>query len=163
MVAVVQYDTIEHVAMQARPYPSHLLPQEGSALALCAAAFLGHNDVVHFAEAGMRVVCVDRDAERLEEMKRLYPDDWTFACDDAWGFAERAYTLGMTWDVVSVDTFTGDMEFRSLQSLELWCSLARKFVTVTASRGSMWLIPRGWRSSLYERSSDVNWLTLEKA
>jgi hypothetical protein len=162
-VGALTYSTLEHVAMQARPYPTHLLEGCETGLCLFAAAFLGHNDVVHFAEAGMEATCVDIDYERIAEMAQLYPRSWHFAIDDAWKYAEHAYAIGETWDAVSVDTFTGDAMVRSLESLELWCSLARKFVTVTIDDTVVHIvIPEGWTESHYPRSSDVDWLVLTR-
>jgi len=156
------YPTLEHVAMESRPYPTHLLQDCESGLALFAAAFMGHNDAIHFAEARMRCVCCDTDAKKLLEMSKLYPDDWTFVPEDAWTFADRVSSLGMTWDAVSVDTFTGEAMDKSLKSLELWCSLARKVVTVTLTLGASYLLPRGWVDSKFERASGVYWLVLER-
>jgi hypothetical protein len=177
-VGAVTYPTLEHVAMQARPYPAHLLEGCETGLCLFAAAFLGHNDAIHMAEAGLRVTCVDTDALRLHEMMSLYPSDWQFITADAWSFAHdqgaehrdtltyrhwaAAPGIPIRWDVVSVDTFTGDAMQRSLESLPLWCSLARKAATVTHTDGASYQTPAGWRSSLVERATGVNWLVLER-
>lgn len=162
------YPTLEHVAQEARPYPDHLLADCATGLALFAAAFVGHNDAIHFALAGMRGTCVDVDDEGLDRMRAIYPEDWEFAFSDAWSFAKRAIGFGERWDVVSVDTFTGDSMERSLRSLDLWTGLARRVVTVTLkvddpdSGPISRLVPRGWRWSLYPRASSVYWLTLER-
>src|SRR3990172_9872911 len=111
--------TLEHVAMQARPYPTELLEGCETGLVLFAAAFLGHNDAIHFAEAGITTSCVDIDSEGLAEMRELYPDSWAFVTVDAWHFAEACASEGVQWDAVSVDTFSGDATRRSLDSLEL--------------------------------------------
>lgn len=150
--------------MYARPYPAHLLEGCETGLCLFAAAFLGHNDAIHFAEAGIKTFCVDTDGERLSKMATLYPDDWRWAVDDAWKFADDAYALGETWDAVSVDSFTGEALERSMQSIELWCSLARKLVTVTVSSLVPWRIPPGWNFELLQRSSGgIYWLVLTRA
>lgn len=155
--------TLEHVAMEARPYPTHLLEGCETGLVLFAAAFNGHNDAIHFAEAGLKTFCVDVDGERLSKMAALYPEDWQWAVDDAWKFADDAYALGETWDAVSVDTFTGEAMDRSLDTLGLWCSLARKVVTATVTAGELYRVPKGWKSELYPRSGDVYWLVLTRA
>lgn len=162
-MGAVTYPTLEHVAMAARPYPSDLLEGCSAGLALFSAAFLGHNDAVHFAEAGMRGTCVDINGERLAEMRDLYPADWDFIEDDAWKFAERMRSGQFTWDAVSADTFTGSAMRRSLKSLPLWCSLARKVVTVTITAGALYLVPDGWRAWHYERATGVSWVVLERA
>lgn len=163
----VTYPTLEHVAMEARPYPAHLLDGCETGLCLFAAAFLGHNDAIHMAEAGMVVMCVDTNGERLSEMEALYPSSWTFLTHDAWKFAETWTHKTPWWDVVSVDTFTGDAMLRSLTSLSLWTSLARKAVTVTITHDALALLdayalPDGWKTSTFERASGVYWLVLEK-
>jgi hypothetical protein len=163
-MGTVTYPSLEHVAQQARPYPTHVLEGCETGLVLFAAAFLGHNDAIHFAEAGIRTLCVDVDEERLREMEQLYPADWGFHANDAWEFA-RAVEGYPVADVVSADPFTGDMMARVLSSLELWCSLARKAVVVgiTLDLTSAYATPTGWNASLFHRANDVYWLVLEHA
>ena len=161
-MGVLTYPTLEHVAMNARPYPAELLKGCETGLVLFAAAFLGHNDAIHFAEAGLRTTCIDVDGRRLIEMSALYPDDWLFLQWDAWKFADASYAKGMSWDVVSADTFSGDAMRRSLDSFELWCSLAHKVVTATYVAGEAYEVPDGWQGSLFERATNVYWLVLER-
>lgn len=146
--------------VRSHSYPVHILEGAESGLCLFAAAFLGENDAVHFWDAGIRTTCVDIDHRRLETMSALYPDDWEFFAEDAWTFADRNSVLGRQWDVVSVDTFTGDAEQRSLKSLPLWCALARKALTVTLCPGSMYRVPEGFRAWHFRRSSRALWLVL---
>jgi hypothetical protein len=152
---------LDAISRQARPYPADMLPEGGTGLCLFAAAFLGHNDAIHFARAEMKATCVDVDEPRLREMCALYPDDWSFRLMDAWQYAET-YPVREAYDVVSVDTFTGDATDRSLQSLELWCSLATKAVTVTIAHGQDYTTPTGWRPSLFQRSAIADWLVLRR-
>ena len=162
-MGAVTYPTLTHVAMEARPYPTHLLEGCETGLVLFAAAFLGHNDAIHFAEAGMRGVCVDIDRERLDEMRELYPSEWMFLPFDAFKLAAELAQEEASWDVVSVDTFTGDIMRRSLDSLELWCLLANRLVTVTYTPGEAYEVPQGWKGDLYERATNVYWLVLTRA
>lgn len=163
MVSVTQ-PTLADIAMEARPYPSELLEGCETGLVLFAAAFLGHNDAVHFAEAGLTTMCVDIDGHRLKQMQELYPDDWTFAEVDAWEAASLLLAGRPTqFDAVSVDTFTGAATRRSLDSLELWCSLARRLVTITYTAGEAYEVPEGWKGALYERATNVYWLVLTRA
>lgn len=154
--------TLEHVAMQARPYPAHLLDGCRTGLILFAAAFNGWNDAIHYAEAGLRTTCVDIDREAVDRMRGIYPDEWRFTVDDAWEFAEDARTLDDKWDAVSCDTFTGQAMRRSLDSLELWCSIARRLVTVTWTDGAAYTVPDGWHASTHPRSGHVHWLVLTR-
>lgn len=159
---VVTYPTLEHVAMHGRPYPVDGLVGCETGLCLFAAAFLGHNDAIHFAEAGMHGYCVDIDGVRLAEMATLYPGSWQWAVDDAWLFAADAKRLKQSWDVVSVDTFTGAATERSMASLDLWCSIADRMVTATVTEGASFHIPSEWNATHYPRSSDVYWLVLTR-
>lgn len=122
---------LDRISKAARPYPAWLLPHGGTGLILFAAAYLGHNDAIHFARNDMTCTCVDTNEERLDEMADVYPTDWDFVVADAWEYAQQAAAEGQRWDVVSVDTFTGDATDRSLETLDLWCSLANHAVTAT--------------------------------
>lgn len=155
---------LDAISAQARPYPAWYLKEGMTGLALFAAAYKGHNDAIHFARAEMRATCVDIDTRALAEMQPLYPDDWEFVNQDAWWFAGAAFDRGEKWDVVSVDTFTGDATDRSMQSLNLWCSLANKVVTATCvTRPRRGRIPKGWHSYMFERQSQLaSWLVLTK-
>lgn len=155
---------LDKVSVQARPYPADMLRSNRTGLCLFAAAYLGHNDAIHMARKEMVVTCVDTNRERLSEMAGLYPDDWQFVAADAWEFAEQAHRDGLMWDFVSVDTFTGDATDRSMETLDLWCSLARRAVTATIALvgGAGWEAPRGWRVSLFPRSSRAAWLVLRR-
>lgn len=150
---------LDKISAQARPYPAHLLNGCETGLCLFSAAFLGWNDAIHMARNDLDTTCVDIDTERLIEMSRLYPLNWTFLPEDAWEFAER---VNLKWDAVSVDTFTGAATERSLASLDLWCSLANKAVTVTLTDGAKYQVPPGWLAWTFPRSGIVHWLVLEK-
>lgn len=163
MGAVVSYTSLEHVAARARPYPTRVLEGCETGLVLFCAAFLGHNDAIHFAEAGIETTCVDLDAERLEEMADLYPSGWIW--EHGWDAWEYARSVGANqWDVVSLDPFTCHMQ-GCLDDLDLWCSLARKAVVVGTklSMTSSYTTPEGWSGSLHHRANDVYWLALERA
>lgn len=148
--------------IEACPYPADLLPEGGTALALFAAAFLGANDSIHFARKDMTVTCVDVDGKRLRRMEGLYPKDWTFLCEDAWSYAAGSAFLEYTWDVVSADTFLGNATERSMESLNLWCSLARKMVTATIRNRQAYTVPEGWRAQVFPRSAVASWLVLQR-
>lgn len=162
-MGAVTYPTLEHVAQEARPYPTHLLTDCETGLCLFAAAFLGHNDAIHFAEAGIKTTCVDVDGDRLEIMADLYPEEWHFVCRDAWTFARHHRDKGHTWDVVSVDTFTGDAMDRSMESLDLWLSLATRAVVVGTTTYPI-VLPAylNVKASYYERAAGIYWLCLER-
>lgn len=161
-MAAVTYPTLEHVATEARPYPTYLLEHAETGLCLFAAAFMGHNEAIHFALEEVQTTCVDIDQEKLHVMTDLYPEDWTFLCCDAWDFAEAHAEKGKRWDVVSVDTFRGNATERSLVSLELWCSIADKAVVATLEDGQTYKVPEGWTAQHFRRNSEVFWLVLTR-
>jgi hypothetical protein len=154
---------LDEISRVARPYPAHLLSGCETGLVLFSAAFLGHNDAIHFVRNDVLTTCVDTDGSRLAEMSRIYPEGWGFVMADAWEFAGEQAAAGSTWDAVSVDTFTGEAMERSLDSLDLWCGLARRVVTVTMPSRMEPFAPEGWRGTFHPRSSDVSWLVLTRA
>lgn len=161
VVAPVSYASLEEVATQARPYPD--VWDVDSALVLFGAAFLGHNDAIWYALAGATCDVVDVDGARLAEMRALYPDAWRFHKRDAWSYGDEVWAAGFSWDAVSLDPFTGDAMSRAIASLDLWVALARRRVVCGVAAGVPYVVPRGWRSRLLERSSGVYWLVLERA
>ena len=162
MAPVVLAAPLDEISARARPYPAWLLPEGGTGLCLFAAAFQGHNDAIHMARMEMVVTLVDVDVPKLNDMAGLYPE-WENIASDAWRYAKISRGIGRQWDVVSVDTWTGDLERRSLDSLDLWCSLARKAVTVTHTVGSDFEVPDGWDAGFFPRTDKVNWLVLTRA
>lgn len=153
---------LDAISREATPFPAYLLPTRGTALSLFAAAFLGVNDAIHFARQDMIATCVDIDGERLDEMADIYPYDWDFVVADAWAFAEEAAREGRRWDVVSVDTYTGVATDRSLQTLDLWCSLADHAVAATLPRKSMdeRFDVAGFSTIMFPRSPLAAWLVM---
>lgn len=159
-MAALTVDTIRRERGNRRLYPTEILERCETALVLFAAAFLGEQDAVWIEEAGLVATCVDNDAERLDEMLRLYPEDWTFVSGDAYEFARR----GGRWDLVSVDCPSGDSFDRCADLLDLWCSLARVAVVLGTSPGRRLVAPDGWRvARTIRRSPIANWTVLERA
>ena len=153
---------LSEVSKVASVFPAHLLRHGDTGVCLFSAAFLGRNDAIHMARQDMTVTCVDVDGRRLAEMHQMYPDDWEFVTGDAWEFAEAARAQGRMWDVVSVDTFTGNATFRGLASLDLWCSIAGRVVAATVCPGSVYTVPAGWESGVMGRSEIASWLVLTR-
>jgi hypothetical protein len=154
--------TYDEINRQACPYPGNLLPEAGTGLALFAAGFLGHNDVIHMARKEMQVTCVDVNADKLWEMAEIYPEGWEFHADDAWEFAERAVLAGRTFDVVSIDPFFGDAAEQAWETMFLWVTLARELVTLTVKTDTKLNIPSGWTADFFPRSSAAAWLVLTR-
>jgi hypothetical protein len=147
---------------EARVYPAHLLREAGTGLCLFAARFYGVNDAIHMARQSMLIDLVDTST-RVFEMSEIYGPDAVAHHGDAWELAALWKLQGRQWDAVSCDTFTGDPMTRSLNSLELWCSLAKAVVTVTHVPGAPYAVPDGWKGWLFPRNDRVNWLVLERA
>ena len=163
MAAVDHAASLHDVSAEAGPYQTDLLPTGGTGLCLFAAGFLGINDAIHMWRAGMSGDLIDTDGERLDEMGVIYdPMRWNVRNADAWRWSEEVANLGYQWDVVSVDSFTGDIEPRVLASLPLWCSLARSLVTVTLGRGQDYRVPDGWQEDTMRRSALASWLVLTR-
>lgn len=152
-------DSLEGLRKKAGPYPTDKLQGCETALLLFGAGFLGMNDAIHVADAGMHGTVVDTDREMLERMLPLYPADWVFVEGDAWWFAEH---IGASFDVVSVDCFTGDAELKAHQTIGRWCSMASRLVTMTKTRSTPPVSVLGWESSLMRRSGRADWLVLER-
>lgn len=165
MNSIVLAPPLDSISLEARPYPADMLDGCRTGLLLFAAAFLGVNDGIHFARKQLVCTCVDTNEERLSRMEALYPPEWLFEAEDAWEFARAAQERGKTWDAVSVDTFTGNATHRSLDSLELWCSLANRCLTVTVAKGQECEIPDGWHGYLFPREASheiAAWLVMQR-
>lgn len=142
-------------------YPGSLLRGRTDALVMFAAAWLGRQDAVWVAEAGLTATCVDNDGDRLEEMRALYPDDWQFVNADVYEFGA---TVDRQWDVVSLDCPSGHFD-RCAEHVQLWCDLARYAVILGTGFGTKVDVPDGWAvTDLRKRSTymgGVWWTCLE--
>lgn len=155
--------TFDHVNRQARPYPSYLLPKEGTGLSLFSAAFLGWNDGIHLVRAGLQCEFVDSDKDRLYEMASIYPGGHIFHVADGWEFAEDAAQQDRQWDVVTADPFFEDMAQKAWDSLDLWLSLATKLVTLTVHADTELSLPASWEQSYFPRGDNVGWAVIQRA
>lgn len=155
--------TLDEIRAHANPYPTEILAGRDSALVLFGAAFLGVNDVIHMANAGISyVTVVDIDIGKLGTMRTLYRDDWEFVAADALAFAETQHQTGAHYDVVSVDPFTNLMP-RCRTHLPTFCALARHSVVLGIERDLPFDSPGGWRGRRFERSDDLaDWIVLER-
>lgn len=144
-------------------FPSHKLTGLSTALAGFCAGFLGRQDCIFLADAGMAATCVDLDAVKLVEMEHLYPANWRFVCDDIYDFAERLAVYGHVYDLVCLDPPTGQFD-RVEELLPLWCGLADRLV-VFGSWGQIMDAPDGWQVTRHVWRSrfrgGVYWTVLE--
>lgn len=143
----------------AGPFPDELLVGARSALFLFGAAFLGANDAVWALNAGVRSTVVDRDAERLEEMRTLYPASWRFVGEDVFEFIASA---SRRWDVVTADPFTGDTADRCLAMLPAFARITNDTLIVTISSRVPSPKVAGWKVSRMPRTRLADWLVLTR-
>ncbi len=128
---------------EAHLYPSDALDGLQSCLAGFCAGFLGRQDCVWIAEAGLDAVAVDIDPERLAEMRPLYPAGWEFVEADVFEYARQRYAQGARFDVVNLDPPTNLFD-RCADDADLWCSLARRIVILGVGRHTELDVPVGW-------------------
>jgi hypothetical protein len=159
---IAKPDTFDELNRAAQPYPSFLLPEEGTALSLFAAGFWGWNDGIHLIRRGLTVDFVDQDKDKLFEMMTLMPEGHAFHVDDAWEFAERAAMEGQEWDVVSVDPYMGNAAEKAWETFYLWLTIARQMVTLTVKVDTQLNVPTGWDAQIFPRNERVAWMVLQR-
>ena len=148
----------------AHGYPVGVLEGCETALVLFAAGFHGANDGIHIADAGIVATCVDIQSDRLHEMEAAYPSSWEFVVGDVFDYAAAA---DGRWDVVSVDCPTG-LFGRCAETIDVWCSLARRAVILGTGHDTGLEVPEGWTVTGRVHRSDfspggVFWAVLELA
>jgi hypothetical protein len=152
-------------AGEARLYPRAALEGMSTAFMGFCAGFLGRQDCVWVAEAGLDATCVDLDAPKLKEMRDMYPDGWVFVEADVFDYARQRYAQGARFDVVNLDPPTNLFE-RAADTIGLWCGLARSVVILGIGRHTSLGIPDGWKVRDVRRRSTfaggTYWTTLEK-
>jgi hypothetical protein len=143
-------------------YPVSVLEGCDSALVLFAAGFLGRQDGIFIADAGLDATCVDIRPALLHEMASMYPASWEFFVEDSF---EYAATTQRQWDLVSVDCPSGMFQ-RCADSIETYCHLARRAVVLGTGMTTFPWVPGGWvLSNLLRRSSFAGgtyWAVLER-
>ncbi len=165
MVPVVTPAALQDVRSPAdgESYPRDILADCRTALILFAAGFYGRQDGYWIAAAGIAADCVDVDADRLEVMRRIYPDDWTFMTGDVYGF--MPHLADGEWDLVSVDCPTGHFD-RCAEMIAEFCAKSRRYVVLGTGARTALEAPAGW--TLLERryrsdfKGGVEWAVLER-
>ena len=147
-------------------YPTEALQGLETALMGFCAAFLGRQDCAWVEEARLTATCVDTNADRLDQMRELYPEEWSFVCDDVYRYAQSLYAFGYQFDLVSLDPPTNQFELCDYR-LPLWCSLARRVVVLGVGSRPKLAYPEGWRlTDIVQRSNfrgGVYWAVLERS
>ena len=142
---------------------------EGCETALClfSAEWLGMQDAYWIAKHGMTGTCVDLQADKLAQMRELYPEGWEFIEADAYEFAQESLEEGREWDALTLDPWTGQFE-KCADLLPTWTALARN--TVVLGHGNYRLTrpeaPEGWTMTQAILRSDfkggVYWLVFQR-
>jgi hypothetical protein len=111
----------------------------------------------------MYATVVDIDARRLAEMEEAYPATWKFVAENAYQYASRCES--QSFDVVSVDCFTGDASALCVKLVPEWTRIARRAAVITATSADVaggFTAPEGWRAWLMRRTPLAHWLVLER-
>jgi len=87
-----------------KAFPHYVLDHAQSAACLYSAALMGQRDVIHVANRGIETVTlVDHDAEMMDEMRKAYPERWSYHVGDAFDFIRRSRASCELFDVVILD------------------------------------------------------------
>ena len=157
-------------------FPTDLLPGMETALLLFCAGFWGKNDGIFVFEAGVaRVTGIDMDAERIAQMRVLYPiENWHLFVNDVyqWTEATLMHDDHRTWDVVILDPALTQMG-RCHEAIPDWCSLAARTVIMGTDQDtvdgynlqalSSPFVPDGWEITRVTRRNEIaHWVVLQK-
>ncbi len=159
-MARLTYESIRNEE-DGKNFPRDVLYGMEDALVFFAAGFYGSQDAFWIAEAGMRATCIDIDAAKLEAMKAVYPNDWTWIVANVW---EDDVTYPEA-DVVTVDCGSQDFE-RVAAYADRFCALARHFAILGTGENSMLVAPPGFELNRLIKRSDyaggTYWAALER-
>jgi hypothetical protein len=98
--------TIKILRDQAARFPVDAIKHKRNVLCMFCAWFYGRSDVIHVHDACPdQVTLVDYHAPSLEEMKLIYPPDWTYVHEDYKEFLRQADQDGLTYDLIVCDAF----------------------------------------------------------
>lgn len=138
-------------------FPTALLQGVRTGLVLFAAGFYGEHDAIWFAQAGVKTTCVDRNADKIAHMEKLYPRDWEFVAGDVFDFTLTT----RRWDVVTLDADSNQFT-ECAEMIDRWCALARTAVVLGCSRYEPITVPVGWELTERQYRSDVaSWAILQ--
>ncbi len=144
------------------PYPVWALKGCETALIVFAAEFGGMNDAAWIADEGLRATCLDLNGEKLEAMRGMYPEDWSYVEGDAYTWADALSSV--RFDVVSLDPFTNHFQ-KCADNIYAWCRMARNAVIVGTGRDTVIVSPPGWIQTDCVKRTDyqggVYWTVLE--
>ena len=97
--------TVDILRMQrSTAFPAEAIHGKRNALCVFCARFYGKDDVIHVHDVNPdHVTLVDDDAQSIEDMKLIYPEDWSFVVDDYRRYLQRALEVGAKFDLIVCD------------------------------------------------------------
>ena len=99
--------TIEIIRAQ-RPisFPTDAIKDKRNALCLFCARFYGRSDVIHVYDIRPdHMTLVDNDAQSIDDMKLIYPSDWSYVKNDYREFLRQAAESKASYDLIVCDYF----------------------------------------------------------
>lgn len=127
-------------------YPRDRLDDIETALMCFCAAFVGRQDCIWLADAGISATAIDTDEYGIEVMKRAYPDSWEFVTGDVYDYAAKRYAEGMSYDLVSLDPSSNQFD-QAADLCPLWCGIADKLVIIGTGEKTVISPPFGWKET----------------
>lgn len=99
-----------------------------SAADFFCARFLGVQTSAYIAGAGMKdVTLIDNDPIKMEDMKRIYPDEWTFIVDDAFKIVREFNDKNIKFDLVSCDPWSNTVDDVLTKDFTLFWNITNKY------------------------------------
>ena len=119
--------TIEIIRAQRPPgFPTDAIKHKRNALCLFCARFYGRSDVIHVHDiCPDHMTLVDYDAPSMEDMKLIYPVQWTYICTDYKEFLQQASQSGLSYDLIVCDEWpwiAKEVVWDSLPTIMKLCS-----------------------------------------
>ncbi len=121
---------------EGRPFPQFTLANANSGICIYSVALHGVRDVIHLRDKQVkRVTLVDIDREKMEEMKKIYPQRWEYLVGDAFETLDRLKRDDQTFDVVVLDPWIHE-QTRNLDRLGDLLDIANRYVVISLSMKS---------------------------
>lgn len=119
-----------------REFPTHVLENAKSAAAFYTAALMGVRDIIHLNDHQIPdVTLVDLDAEKIEEMKKVYPSGWDYVVDDAHKVMKRFREEGRKFDVLVLDPWTHRQRV-DMEQLGTLLDITNRHIVISLSANS---------------------------
>ena len=149
-------------------FPVELLDGAETVICFFSTQFQGQNDVRHVHQQGIKkVVLVDIDDGGMEEMKKIYPEEWEYIVGDAFEVVQKMNETGRKFDVVIADPFLSMVDPVLCDHFDDFYGLCNKWFIVTAQLGmelSQYAQLHGKDMRLTMRNTQTGccWLSIKK-